>query len=190
MAFLSGQSCTQILVHRRGNKTRISAPFRRRALAGLFEGWLVLAWVSWKIFSIIFWASNHQIVDKEDYTEFASLRSKRFRLVSEQRNTEEGDFRFWPRENETRAKKWKRGRFPSFLPHPLPALLLEPLFSRSLTLVPRSFLLNRTETLATQAMNLLCKLSYLYSNFTLTLGYINPALRKTDHKFSSVYGYQ
>ena len=41
--------------------------------------------------------------------------------------------------------------FPSFLPHPLPALLLAPLFSRSLTLVPRSFLLNPTETLATQA---------------------------------------
>ena len=41
--------------------------------------------------------------------------------------------------------------FPSFLPHPLPALLLAPLFSRSLTLVPRSFLLNRTEKLATQA---------------------------------------
>ena len=32
------------------------------------------------------------------------------------------------------------------------ALLLAPLFSRSLTLVPRSFLLNRTETLATQAV--------------------------------------
>ena len=42
--------------------------------------------------------------------------------------------------------------FPSFLPHPLPALLLAPLFSRSLTFVPRSFHLNRTETLATQAM--------------------------------------
>ena len=41
--------------------------------------------------------------------------------------------------------------FPSFLPHPLPALLLVPLFSRSLTLVPRSFLLNRTEALAKQA---------------------------------------
>ena len=38
-----------------------------------------------------------------------SLRSKRFRRVSEQRKTEEGDFRFWPRRNETRAKKWKRG---------------------------------------------------------------------------------
>ena len=41
--------------------------------------------------------------------------------------------------------------FPSFLPHPLPALLLATFFARSLTLVPRSLLLNRTETLATQA---------------------------------------
>ena len=41
--------------------------------------------------------------------------------------------------------------FPPFLPHPLPALLLAPFFARSLTLVPRSFLLNRTETFATQA---------------------------------------
>ena len=43
--------------------------------------------------------------------------------------------------------------FPSFLPHPLSALLLVPFFARSLTLVPRSLLLNRTETLATHAMN-------------------------------------
>ena len=41
--------------------------------------------------------------------------------------------------------------FPSFLPYPLPDLLLAPFFSRSLSPVPRSFLLNRTETLATQA---------------------------------------
>ena len=34
---------------------------------------------------------------------------------------------------------------------PLPALLVEPFFARSLVLVPRSLLLNRTETLATQA---------------------------------------
>ena len=40
---------------------------------------------------------------------------------------------------------------PSFLPHPLPALSLTPFFTRFLTLVPRSLLLNRTETLATQA---------------------------------------
>ena len=41
--------------------------------------------------------------------------------------------------------------FPSFLPHPLPALLLAPFFARSLTLVPCSLLLNRTETLTTHA---------------------------------------
>ena len=41
--------------------------------------------------------------------------------------------------------------FPPFLPHPLPALLLAPFFAQSLTLFPRSFLLNRTETHATQA---------------------------------------
>ena len=40
----------------------------------------------------------------------------------------------------------------SFLPHPLSALLLAPFFARSLTLVRRSLLLNRTETLATQAI--------------------------------------
>ena len=73
-----------------------------------------------------------------------------------------GTFGFDRARNETRAKKWKRGEgrgnpgvclqaFPSFLPIPLPALLLAPLFSRSLTLVPRFFFLNRTETLATQA---------------------------------------
>ena len=50
-------------------------------------------------------------------------------------------------------ERWGRGRgrketlFPSFLSHPLPVLLL----ARSLTPVPRSLLLNRTETLATQA---------------------------------------
>ena len=41
--------------------------------------------------------------------------------------------------------------FPSFLPHPLPGLLLAPFVARSLTPVLRSLLLNRTETLATQA---------------------------------------
>ena len=35
---------------------------------------------------------------------------------------------------------------------PLLALLLAPFFARSLTLVPRSLFLNRTETLATQAI--------------------------------------
>ena len=43
--------------------------------------------------------------------------------------------------------------FPSFFPHPLPALLLAPIVARSMTIVPHSLLLvlNRTETLATQA---------------------------------------
>ena len=58
-----------------------------------------------------------------------SLRSKRFRLVSEQKETVEGDFRFWSREK-----------------------LNEPFFARSLTLFSRSLLLNRTETLTTQAI--------------------------------------
>ena len=40
--------------------------------------------------------------------------------------------------------------FPSFLPHPLPALLLTLFFAQSFTLVPRFLLLKRTETLATQ----------------------------------------
>ena len=44
--------------------------------------------------------------------------------------------------------------FTSFLPHPLPALLHAPFFARSLILAPRSLLLNRTETLATQARNI------------------------------------
>ena len=61
----------------------------------------------------------------------SSLRSKRFHLVSEQRKTGFGRAR-----NEMR---------------PLSSLLLVQFFARSLTLVPRSLLLNRTETLATQA---------------------------------------
>ena len=60
--------------------------------------------------------------------EMSSLRSKRFRLVSEQKKTEEQEMECL---------------------HPLPALLLVPFFPRSLTLVPLSLLRNRTETLAT-----------------------------------------
>ena len=45
-----------------------------------------------------------------------------------------------------------RSRAPSFLPHPNPALLLEPFFARSLTLVPRYLFLHLTETLSTQAI--------------------------------------
>ena len=83
-----------------------------------------------------------------------SLRNKRFRLVSEWRKTEERDSRFWPREKWNKSQKMKVGEGVGQgrkLPHPLPALSLAPFFARSLTLVPRSLLLNRTETLATQA---------------------------------------
>ena len=41
--------------------------------------------------------------------------------------------------------------FPSFPPHPLPALLLVPFFARQLILVPCSLLIDCTETLAMQA---------------------------------------
>ena len=52
-----------------------------------------------------------------------SLRSKRFRAVSEQRKTEERDSRFWPREkwNERQKMKEGEGKEGNFLPHPLPA---------------------------------------------------------------------
>ena len=67
------------------------------------------------------------------------------------------DFRFDRARNETRTKTGKRGEgegkkgFLLLSSPPLPALLLAPFFARSLTLVPRSLLLNRTETLATHA---------------------------------------
>ena len=56
--------------------------------------------------------------------------------------------------------------FPSFFPHPLPALLLAPFFARSLTLVPRSLLLNCTETLATQAKAIATKIPGKWENGT------------------------
>ena len=60
--------------------------------------------------------------------------------------------------NETRAKKWKwreagrgkEGNLAFFLT-PSPLFYLRHFFARSLTLVPRSLNLNRTETLATEA---------------------------------------
>ena len=83
-----------------------------------------------------------------------SPRRKRFRLVSaEQRQTEERDFRSWPRKKWSESAKMKEGGGEERKPptNPLPALLLAPFFARSLTLVPRSLLRNCTETLATQA---------------------------------------
>ena len=40
---------------------------------------------------------------------YISLRSKSFRFVSEQRKTEERDFRFWPREKRNKSQKMKEG---------------------------------------------------------------------------------
>ena len=91
---------------------------------------------------------------------FYSLRRKCFPLVSEQKKTEDrNDARnkilgFGRARNETRAKKWKRGRGRgrkkvSFLYSSPP---LHSFACAVLTLVPRSLLLNRTETLATQAI--------------------------------------
>ena len=95
-----------------------------------------------------------------------SLRSKREikREPKNERGGWEGRNTWWQHQMSVREPSAMIGQvggfqnrgvclqaFPSFLPHPLPALLLAPFFARSLTLVPRSFLLNRTETLATQA---------------------------------------
>ena len=89
-----------------------------------------------------------------------SLRTKRFRLVSEQKETVEGEFRFWSREKFKREPKNERGgkgrgrketRFLPFFPTPFPLFYLRH-FSRGLWLlflVLCSF--NRTETPATQA---------------------------------------
>ena len=62
-----------------------------------------------------------------------------------------GQKRLAPLAKRLTCSKSSLQAFPFFLPHPLPALLLAPFFPRSLTLVPRSLLLNRTETLAKQA---------------------------------------
>ena len=94
----------------------------------------------------------------------ASLRSKRFRLASEQRGPRKGSFGFDRARNETRAKKWKRL---FYLRH----------FSRGLWLsVPRSSLIDRTETLATQAnFRLTCVaqkrlcLSFLFNAFHISV---------------------
>ena len=58
----------------------------------------------------------------------------------------------WDPKNERGRRGRGRKHSFFFLPHPLPALLLAPFFARSLTLVPLSLLLNRTERLATVLM--------------------------------------
>ena len=74
-----------------------------------------------------------------------SPRRKRFRLVSaEQRQTEERDFRSWPRKKWSESAKMKEGGGEERKPptNPLPALLLAPFFravfdSRSSFLAPK-----------------------------------------------------
>ena len=86
-----------------------------------------------------------------------SLRSKRFRLVSEPKNRPRNRISvLTAREmkGEPKNERGRRGRGRKKTP-PLPALLIASFFARSLTLVPRSLLLNRTETLATQARSAL-----------------------------------
>ena len=57
--------------------------------------------------------STHKVILQQESTDYKwlkySLRSKRFRLVSEQRKTEERDFRFWPREKWNESQKMKEG---------------------------------------------------------------------------------
>ena len=73
-------------------------------------------------------------------------------------------------------------KFPSFLPHPLPALLLRLFFARSLTLFPRSLLLNRTETLATQATVIVLILTFLTCQ-----QYIVPEFKRPVDTTGSTY---
>ena len=46
--------------------------------------------------------TSNKLTNWED-RDVSSLRSKRFRAVSEQRQTEERDSRFWPRKNVARS---------------------------------------------------------------------------------------
>ena len=59
------------------------------------------------------WMSFYHLVNASHlclkYLTYCGLRSKRFRLVSEQRNTEERDSRFWPREKWNKSQKMKVG---------------------------------------------------------------------------------
>ena len=66
-----------------------------------------------------------------------SLRSKRFSVVSEQKKNDERRGTGFSvlagrkMEREPKMKEGGEGKFPSFLPHPLPALLLDTFFARS-----------------------------------------------------------
>ena len=97
-----------------------------------------------------FSSTNHQDTKRRigQSLPTTSMCSKRFRVTSAQRKTEERRGTGCGRaKNGTRAH---------------PAVLLAPFFARSLTLVPRSLLRNRTEMLATQA-NLQRKFLYRFT---------------------------
>ena len=85
-----------------------------------------------------------------------SLSNKRFRLVLEQRKTEEQDFWFWPRE------KWNES-----------------------TLVPCSFLQNRTEMLATQVrQDIAVYLLHARTKENLIIHSFIPSYKLTEHSLT------
>ena len=63
----------------------------------------------WKVYLSVIWYSCNLVTSIIYIRTFHSLRSKRFRLVSEQRKTEERDSRFWPREKWNKSQKMKVG---------------------------------------------------------------------------------
>ena len=85
-----------------------------------------------------------------------SLSNKRFRLVLEQRKTEEQDFWFWPRE------KWNES-----------------------TLVPCSLLQNRTEMLATQVrQDMAVYLLHVCTKDNLIFHSFIPSHKLTEHSLT------
>ena len=73
---------------------------------------------------------GHVVIIMSTYVR-VSLRSKHLRLVSEQRKSEERDFRFWPSEKWNESQKMKEGRgfLPSFLtPSPLTRAIFRVVF--------------------------------------------------------------
>ena len=97
------------------------------------------------------------IANKKNSSFQSNLHSKCFHMVSEQKKTEEQEFRFWPRE------KWNK-----------------PFLTRSLTLVPRSLLRNRTEIVATQLFSIDSLISFM-----LWSGFRANCLQKKSKKSTS-----
>ena len=83
------------------------------------------------------------------------------------------------------TEKPKKHFFSSFLPHPLPALLLAPFFAWSLTLVPSFLLLSRTETLATQATGIIIWHKRTLLKTVSKTGFVCIEGNKVDRKSST-----